>query len=380
MTSLFLSHQLLPPCTGVSEVSQLENECQSSRKGKRELRDTHICILLVELPKPASHLGTFASRHVLRHLANGAIDRACGGFQIRARRTMHHLRLNPIRRMTLVAKAVGLERHRQDATQAGAEGCSAPRPAGSAIYKVGTGRLKEVGHWVFDLNLLHATQDCSRAAVAVNITLLELPCHFSKCLKYRQPWKIKSETGLIVTQTFAIGTFLSLPFRSSIGLTASGQVEKTSKMFRRSPLLGAAVVYGASRAGAKRGMQREAERQQAMEWEAQQQAAARDARDARRRDDERRRAEELEREKEKVRREVEQEEREKALARAERYQAQQMHQQTLHPPPYQHGPQGQQAGPAAEVLFCAQCGNRCKMGDKFCSGCGNQLPPPVQKQ
>ncbi|KAL6246737.1 hypothetical protein RBB50_006044 [Rhinocladiella similis] len=139
-------------------------------------------------------------------------------------------------------------------------------------------------------------------------------------------------------------------------------------MFRRSPLLGAAVVYGASRAGAKRGMQREYERQQMMELEYQRQEAVREAR---RREEAKRREEELEKEKAKVRKEIEQEEREKAKARAD----QQYTRQPSHP---QQDPQHgyQQPGPAVDVVFCTQCGNRCKVGDRFCSGCGKPLPKP----
>ncbi len=133
-------------------------------------------------------------------------------------------------------------------------------------------------------------------------------------------------------------------------------------------MMGAADIYGASRVGARRGMQVEMERQQAMEYEYRRREAAYEARrreeERQRAEDERRRAEELEREKEKVRREVEKEEREKAGLRAEQqYGGQRQH---SGPPPSAY------AGP--DVVFCTQCGNHCKVGDKFCSRCGLKLP------
>lgn len=163
------------------------------------------------------------------------------------------------------------------------------------------------------------------------------------------------------------------------GLTWSlSRTSRSFNMFRRSPLLGAAVVYGASRAGARRGMQREAERQQAMEWEAQARAADRESR---RREEERRRAEELERHKEQVKREIQEEEEKKRLrAQADQQQQNQQPPPVYIQPPQQYaqqpgmGPPTGQAG--VDTVFCTRCGNMCRVGDRFCSGCGNQLPPP----
>ncbi|KIV94780.1 hypothetical protein PV10_02512 [Exophiala mesophila] len=140
---------------------------------------------------------------------------------------------------------------------------------------------------------------------------------------------------------------------------------------RRSPLLGAAVVYGASRSGARRGMQVEAERQAAMQARAQQQEAAyqaqRQREDQQRAESERQRAESerqrqdmLNKERELARKEAELQVRERAANRPDdRY---------LAPPQY--------VGP--DALFCTKCGNQCRVGDKFCGGCGLQLPPPGQ--
>ncbi|KIW91017.1 uncharacterized protein Z519_07911 [Cladophialophora bantiana CBS 173.52] len=140
-------------------------------------------------------------------------------------------------------------------------------------------------------------------------------------------------------------------------------------MFRRSPLLGAAAIYGVSRAGARRGMQVEVERQQAMEYEFQRRQAAQEAQrreeERRREEEDKRQEKELQREKERIKMEVELEEREKARAKAEQ----------------QYGQQpggGLPAYGGVDVLFCSKCGNQCKVGDKFCSGCGIQLPPIKQ--
>jgi hypothetical protein len=128
-------------------------------------------------------------------------------------------------------------------------------------------------------------------------------------------------------------------------------------MLRPRPLLGAAVVYGASRAGARRGMEREMQAQQEAEYRQQQQTAAYEAqrdRELRQRaEDEKRRNEELEREKEKFRMELE-------LERAR-------NQNQIHV----GGPAGVVEG---NLVFCTTCGNNCKTGDAFCSGCGTRLP------
>ena len=129
---------------------------------------------------------------------------------------------------------------------------------------------------------------------------------------------------------------------------------------RRSPLLGAAIMYGASRAGARRGVQREAENQQALEWEVQQRVAAQQSRNAQ---DERRRNEEIEKEREQIRARLEQEERAKMDARNAQ-------QPTLGPPSY--------AG--VDTLFCPECGQQCRVIDKFCKSCGARLPGLVEKR
>ena len=133
---------------------------------------------------------------------------------------------------------------------------------------------------------------------------------------------------------------------------------------RRSPLLGAAVVYGASRSGARRGMQVEAERQAAMESQALQNQAAyeaqRDRENQRKAESDKQKQEALEKEKELARKEAELEAREKQLNRPDnRY---------LAPPAYG----------GLDVLFCTRCGNQCKVGDKFCGGCGTKLPLPEE--
>ncbi|RVX73804.1 hypothetical protein B0A52_02694 [Exophiala mesophila] len=132
---------------------------------------------------------------------------------------------------------------------------------------------------------------------------------------------------------------------------------------RRSPLLGAAVVYGASRSGARRGMQVEAERQAAMQAQAQQQQAAYQAQMQRenqqKAESDKQKEEMLNKERELARKEAELEVRERAANRPD--------DRFLAPPAYG----------GLDVLFCTKCGNQCKVGDKFCGGCGLKLPPPT---
>lgn len=132
-------------------------------------------------------------------------------------------------------------------------------------------------------------------------------------------------------------------------------------------------MYGASRAGARRGVQREAESQQAMEYEVQQRMAAQQSRndqEERRRDqEERRRNDAIDKEREQIRARLEQEERARMDARIAA-------QSTLAPPSYA-GVAPNYAG--IDTLFCAECGQQCRVVDKFCNGCGSRLPGLVEK-
>lgn len=133
---------------------------------------------------------------------------------------------------------------------------------------------------------------------------------------------------------------------------------------RRSPLLGAAVVYGASRSGAKRGMQVEAERQATAQAQAQQRQAAyesqRQREDQQKAESDKQKEEMLNKERELARKEAELEVRERANRQDDRY---------LAPPSYG----------GMDVMFCSKCGTQCRIGDKFCGGCGLKLPLPTDQ-
>jgi hypothetical protein len=134
-------------------------------------------------------------------------------------------------------------------------------------------------------------------------------------------------------------------------------------MFRRSPLLGAAVVYGVSRSAARREHERQEIRQSQREWEMQQ-ALDRDRRQSEKaaREEERRREDERRRE--------------MATMRATPLQQPVMMpphavmQPAMMSPPYNGAPT------TANAMFCPACGNAVRMGDRFCNMCGTVLAAP----
>jgi len=148
-------------------------------------------------------------------------------------------------------------------------------------------------------------------------------------------------------------------------------------MFRRSPLLGAAAIYGVSRAATRRENEREFERRQQMEWEMQRRDAKRQEDERMRRaerDEERRRAEREEdrarAEREEQRRRTEQEE-QRRRADWDR-DRQLLAERQLPGPPVlmQATSTTPNTGPETAATFCGQCGNPCRQQDKFCSRCG----------
>ena len=140
-------------------------------------------------------------------------------------------------------------------------------------------------------------------------------------------------------------------------------------MFRRSPLLATAAVYGVSRSAARRENEREFARQQQMESEVQRREMIRQEDERKRRaeqDEERRRAEqEEERKREEERRRVDWD--------RERLQQLKDHQSPGQPVPMQGMTRGAVDGPQPNTMFCKQCGTACRHVDKFCSSCGTSL-------
>jgi hypothetical protein len=143
-------------------------------------------------------------------------------------------------------------------------------------------------------------------------------------------------------------------------------------MFRRSPLLGAAAVYGVSKAAARRENEREFDRPQQMESEIQ-------GREMKRQEDERtRRAEQeeerrrVEREEERRRAEQEEEQRRIDWGR-ERLQQLTERQSPGQPVPVQAITKNTVNGPEPNAMFYRQCGNSCRQVDKFCSRCGTSV-------
>lgn len=119
-------------------------------------------------------------------------------------------------------------------------------------------------------------------------------------------------------------------------------------MFRPQPIRGATVMYGVSRRAAERENQRELDRQRQMEYEVFQQT------------------DELQRQHRGRRRLVELE----ALkAKETEGQRVETSQQASQPP--RHGSSSTATSP--DVLFCDQCGLRCRMTDRVCCRCGNNI-------
>ena len=153
-------------------------------------------------------------------------------------------------------------------------------------------------------------------------------------------------------------------------------------MFRRSPLLGAAVVYGASRSAARREVDRSEMRQMELQ---------RDAERRRYQEEERMRREEDRRERRDAeRRTRERQETQQQSTDRQRFEAEQQRRiqmavdeavareragsrQSQGRPPAFAGPQGQGPAISAAAKHCRQCGNRCLPQDRFCSGCGAKL-------
>jgi len=134
-------------------------------------------------------------------------------------------------------------------------------------------------------------------------------------------------------------------------------------MFRRSPLLGAAVVIGASRSAARR----EVSKQELMQEE--------------RNAEIQRSNEEVRREAERKRYEEEEQKRRTQLAideaiAKERARTEQQARAAVQPNPNISGhldvPVNRQAGDR----YCVECGLACKREDKFCSRCGAKQPQP----
>ncbi|THY30584.1 hypothetical protein D6D01_03189 [Aureobasidium pullulans] len=112
---------------------------------------------------------------------------------------------------------------------------------------------------------------------------------------------------------------------------------------RRRPLLGAALVVGASRSAARNEVEKQAARE----------AEARLAADTRRREEEDRAM--------RTQRAIDE-----SVARQYAAAGKQPE-----PPLYYPGPQGVPAAHGLnDVRYCRQCSNLCKLQDRFCSSCG----------